>query len=117
MNECPYGYMIFDDCTECELITEPCHPVVIAIEKEKKRKRGAHSALERKELDILKLRTRDVKAFGDDVYDIFCKWVLDDPDITTEVLMGHLEKYKTLYNRMLVSQERVSVHQKKQEIE
>lgn len=111
------GYPTYDDCTECELINESCHPFTISLEKEKKRKRGAHSALERKELDILKIRTRAVKALEDDVYDLFCKWVQDDPDIPTSKLMGHLENYKVKYNRMMVSQERVGVHQKKQEIE
>lgn len=107
----------FDDCNECELINKPCHPFTIQLEKEKKYKRGAHSALERKELDILKLRTRAVKALEDDVYDLFCKWVEDDPDVPTVSLMKALENYKTKYNRMVVSQERVGVHQKKQEIE
>lgn len=111
------GYPTYDDCTECERISLPCHPFKIALEKEKKYKRGAHSALERKELDILRLRTRAVKALEDDVYDLFCKWVEDDPDVPTVSLMKALENYKTKYNRMVVSQERVGVHQKKQEIE
>ena len=82
MNEiCPYREGD-DVCNECDRIALPCHPFQIQLEREKKSKRGAYSALERKELQILKQRKITTKTMGDDIYYMICQWLIDDPKIT-----------------------------------
>ena len=113
MSKCP-GYPKYNDCSECELTHENCHPLQIALAMEKRKTRGSFAALERKELEILKKRRNTTKTMGDDIYYMICAWIDHKSDVTLNDISSALESYKREYNRMRVSEERCKQYQEKQ---
>jgi hypothetical protein len=104
------------NCTECDRISLSCHPFQVAKNKLERRQRGAQSALERKELEILKSRRHIVKRKGDDLYYMICQWLIDDPNIELLDITSALEQYKKEWNRLQVSVERCEQYQEAQKI-
>lgn len=102
------------NCSECDRISLSCHPFQVAKSKLERKKRGAQSALERKELEILKSRRHTVKKMGDDIYYMICQWLLDDPKTTLLKVTTMLKVYKVEWNRLQVSVERCKQYQEGQ---